>query len=204
MSIICACMQETNCATGKRIPGHFFTFKSCIVCKCKVKRVKRVFPLSWNWWVALRFLFTPWKEIELFLVLILCYTKWRLVNCFVLGSENSDSTEALDSLRDCPGPSVQSLCLEDPLFNRLCSVRPVALLVWHLCVWWWSVSFTSEEFREPVFWKVFLYLIRDCLRPSQHQLGMFAVLQVPFSIPPLIFTSKFLLHPSDALEWKYL
>lgn len=39
MRIIYACIGETNCATGKKIPGHFFTFKSCIVCKYKVKRI---------------------------------------------------------------------------------------------------------------------------------------------------------------------
>lgn len=99
MSIIYACMGETNCATGKRIPGHFFTFKLCIVCKCKVKRV---FPLSWNWWVALRFLSTPWKQIELFLVLILCSTKWCLVNGFLVRHENSDPPEALESSYGCP------------------------------------------------------------------------------------------------------
>lgn len=90
MSIIYVCMGETNCATGKRIPGHFFTFKSCIVCKCKVKIV---FPLSGNWWVALRILCTPWKEME-FSVVILCNTKWCPANCFVPGSENSGFTEA--------------------------------------------------------------------------------------------------------------
>lgn len=95
MSIIYVCMGETNCATGKRIRGHFFTFRSCTVCKCKVKMA---FPLSENWWVALRILFTPWKEIELFSVVILCNAKWYLVHCFVLGRENSDPTVALHSL----------------------------------------------------------------------------------------------------------
>lgn len=90
MSIIYVCMGETNCATGKRIPGHFFTFKSCIVCKCKVKIV---FPLPGNWWVALRILCTPWKEME-FSVVILCNTKWCLTNCFVPGSKKSGFTEA--------------------------------------------------------------------------------------------------------------
>ena len=132
MSIIYVCMGETNCATGKRIPGHFFTFKSCIVCKCTVKRV---FPLSWNWWVASRFLFTPWKATELFLVLILCNTKQCLVNCFVLACESSDSTEALDSLHDHPSrsPSLTGFARSDQWH------------CWHLCVWWRSVPFTSEE-----------------------------------------------------------
>lgn len=139
MSIIYACMGETNCATGKRIPGHFFTLKSRVVCKCKVNRV---FPLSWNWWVALRFLFAPWKETELFLV---CNATWCLVNCFVLGSENSGSTEALDYLHDCPGRSISL-----PGFAQ--SEQ------WHCCSGTCASGgdhclLLQRSLREPVFWK---------------------------------------------------
>lgn len=106
MSIIYACMGETNSATGKRTPGHFFHFKSCRVCKCKVKGVFRP---SWNWWFASKFLFMLWKEIELFLVLIVCNTKWCFVNCFVLGSEGSYCPEEFDSLCVCPGGNLALL-----------------------------------------------------------------------------------------------
>lgn len=121
MSIIYVCMGETNCATGKRIPGHFFTFKSCIVCKCKVKIV---FPLPGNWWVALRILCTPWKEME-FSVVIFCNTKWCPANCFVPGSENSGFTRGF--LCSCPEGSLSPALLG--WSSGIAGVAPACLLV---------------------------------------------------------------------------
>lgn len=162
MSIIYACMGETNCATGKSIPGHFFAFKSCIVCKCKVKGP---FPLSWNWWVASRFLFTLWREIELFLVLILCNAKWCLANCFVLGSENSDPAEEFGSLCGCPSRNLPwtgfARSNQYPCWSGT-HISGADRYLW-----------LQRSLRGRVSWKASLCVIRNCLKPSQHELGMY-------------------------------
>lgn len=168
MSIIYVCMGETNCATGKRIPGHFFTFKSCIVCKCKVKIV---FPLSGNWWVALRILCTPWKEME-FSVVILCNTKWCPANCFVPGSENSGFTEASPVVVLRGAPRLALLRWS----SDTAGLAPACLLV----ITCWN-CLTAEEREGPAVWEVFIRFIGDALGPSEHLLGMLAVLQVSFS-----------------------